>query len=130
MRTPSHVGRLLGEREKDILDILWSRPEGGSVRDVVDHLHKKIDVAYTTIMTIMNRLVKKGVLKKNIRAGQHVFCPRLTRQEFYRTLAGETLGRIRKEFGEVAIACFLEETDKVDRKKLKKLLADLKRGRS
>ena len=127
MRASSHHGRLLGEREKDILDILWSRSDAASVRDVVDELQKKIDVAYTTVMTIMNRLVQKGILKKNVAAGQHVFRPRYTAQEFYRTLALQTFGRIRKEFGEVAIACFLEETDKVDRKKLKKLLANLKR---
>ena len=47
----------LGHLERDVMDILWSRP-AATVRDVQALLPRA--VAYTTVMTTLDRLFKKG----------------------------------------------------------------------
>ena len=49
----------LGALERDVMSLAWSRPEV-SVRDACDRLGS--GVAYTTVMTTMDRLFKKGLL--------------------------------------------------------------------
>lgn len=54
---------ILGDLERAIMDIVWSR-EGATVRDVVDALRSSRTPAYTTVMTVMNRLVEKKLLQR------------------------------------------------------------------
>jgi predicted transcriptional regulator len=49
----------LGHLESKVMEILWTHGES-SVRDVVDRLARPL--AYTTIMTTLDRLFKKGLL--------------------------------------------------------------------
>lgn len=54
----------LGERELDLMEVLWELGEG-SVVDVQRRLQAgKIDLAYTTVQTMLNRLVDKGVVER------------------------------------------------------------------
>ena len=56
------VGRL-GELERTVMDVLWDRGEPCLVRDVVHALASR-DLAYTTVMTVLDRLEKKGVVRR------------------------------------------------------------------
>ena len=49
----------LGHLESKVMDVLWTQGES-SVRDVVDRLARPL--AYTTVMTTLDRLFKKGLL--------------------------------------------------------------------
>ena len=51
----------LGSLERDVLERVWQRGES-SVRDVCERLEPT--VAYTTVMTTMDRLFKKGLLAR------------------------------------------------------------------
>ncbi len=51
----------LGHLESRVMEIVWTRGEC-SVRDVVDRLSKPL--AYTTVMTTLDRLFKKGLLER------------------------------------------------------------------
>lgn len=130
MHPTSNVGRLLGDAERRIMEALWRRGGAGTVREVVDALQTDHVVAYTTVQTIMSRLVEKGVLAREGAQQPHRYRARYSPEEFYRTMAGKLLHRIRKEFGDVAIACFLEEAEKVDRRKLRALLRSLRQRRN
>jgi predicted transcriptional regulator len=131
MRAPSgNIGRLLGEAERRVMEVMWRRREAMTVRDVADSLQPGRPLAYTTVMTIMQRLTEKGVLVRTGAQQSYVYRSRYSPEEFYRTMAGKVLHRIRKEFGDVAIACFLEEAEKVDRRKLKELIRTLRQRRS
>ena len=55
------VAKLLGELELEIMCIAWAH-QTVTVRDVLDVLASTRPLAYTTIMTIMGRLVDKGLL--------------------------------------------------------------------
>ena len=52
----------LGELETAIMAIVWQRDGEVTVRQVWEALKPKRSLAYTTEMTVMSRLVPKGVL--------------------------------------------------------------------
>jgi len=126
MRTPSNLGRLLGELEHDVMTVLWKSGGTLTIRNVVDTLCKERNLAYTTVMTIMGRLTAKGLLIRDESSQPHSYKTRYSQEELYRSLAGTMLARIRKEFGDVAIACFVDEAEKAGRTKLKKFIRELK----
>src|SRR5213082_3418857 len=53
----------LGRLEFDLMQILWARGES-NVRDVAQHLQRPL--AYTTVMTTLDRLYKKGLLDRRM----------------------------------------------------------------
>ena len=57
----------IGPLEADILVVVWDK-ERVSVRDVYETLRARRKIAYTTVMTVMNNLAKKDLLKQD-RAG-------------------------------------------------------------
>jgi predicted transcriptional regulator len=67
--------------EAVIMDRLWSWNRPATVRDVVDDLQASRSIAYTTVMTVMDNLHRKGVLtrEKDGRAWRYV--PVKTRAE-------------------------------------------------
>jgi len=69
----------LGRLEFELMEILWSRGES-NVRDVVSELDRLL--AYTTVMTTLDRLYKKGLLDRRMHGRAFVYCARKTRQEW------------------------------------------------
>ena len=74
----------LGRLEFDLMQILWSRGES-SVRDVVQELDRPL--AYTTVMTTLDRLYKKGLLTRHMQERAFVYSARLSHQEWERRRA-------------------------------------------
>ena len=52
----------LGELEREVMDHLWSAREPRTVRQVHEALAERRDLAYTTIMTVLQRLAKKNLV--------------------------------------------------------------------
>ena len=56
----------IGPLEADILAIVWERdPQAVSVRDVYERLLRERRIAYTTVMSVMANLHKKGLLARD-----------------------------------------------------------------
>lgn len=127
MHTAESTTRLLGELERQVMEIIWRRGNAQTVRDVVFELSKKRSIAYTTILTIMNRLVAKGLLNRHEEKQSHTYAAHYSQKEFYSSVAGRMLQKIRNEFGEVAIACFVEEIERANKRKIKNLIRKLNR---
>ena len=70
-RTPR---RLLTPQELEIMKVVWERPTA-SVRDVYEELRMRRRVAYTTVMTLMQILEKKGHLKRTVDGRRHLYRP-------------------------------------------------------
>ena len=51
----------LGGLETKVMDVLWNTLSPLSVREVHDSLAPSSDLAYTTILTVLDRLAKKGL---------------------------------------------------------------------
>jgi predicted transcriptional regulator len=76
----------LGPLETGVMEILWKRGES-SVRDVVERLEASL--AYTTVMTTLDRLFKKGLLDRRKWERAFLYWPRLSRSDWERKVAGE-----------------------------------------
>ena len=53
------MNRGLGELESTIMDRMWSYRRPASVREVLEDLRAEREIAYTTVMTVLQRLAKK-----------------------------------------------------------------------
>jgi BlaI family transcriptional regulator, penicillinase repressor len=81
----------LGPLEERLLEALWERGPA-TVRELLgDGLQ---DLAYTTVMTTLDRLFKKGLLKREAEGRAFRYSPLLTREELHRQVAGEALRRM------------------------------------
>lgn len=76
----------LGPLEISVMDVLWSGGEC-SVREVIPRLGRPL--AYTTVMTTLDRLYKKGFLLRRKSERAFLYSPRLSRRDWERKLAGD-----------------------------------------
>lgn len=102
----------LGPLESEVMDRLWRGP--ATVRDVVDHLARTRELAYTTVMTIMVRLHAKGLLDRERDGKTYVYTAALTRDEHRARVSRDLVRGLVDEFGDVALAAFSAELDGVD----------------
>jgi len=75
----AHQSQPLGPLEVTVMEILWVHGEN-NVRDVVDRLSRPL--AYTTVMTTLDRLYKKGLLARRKWERAFIYSPLLTRAEW------------------------------------------------
>jgi predicted transcriptional regulator len=112
----------LFELESEVMEEVW-RQGRTNVRAVMEALNKKRkkDRAYTTYMTIMARLARKGLLHREREGRADLYWPRLTREEFLRSRAQQQVSTLVSEFGDVALVHFAKEMDKLDPARVKQL---------
>lgn len=77
--------------EMACLGVLWTRGEG-NVRDVVAALASRQTLAYTTVMTLLERLVKRGHLQRRKSGRSFLYAPASDQAEL-REIAIEELAR-------------------------------------
>lgn len=65
---------MLTPLELDIMKAVWRRPPI-TVRDVQDAIRPSRSLAYTTVMTIMDRLYHKGFLTRRLQSRSHYYEP-------------------------------------------------------
>jgi predicted transcriptional regulator len=81
----------LGPLEQQLLETLWSRGTA-TVRELLDDGYQ--DLAYTTVMTTLDRLYKKNLLIREAEGRAFRYGPRFTRQELHREVAGEAFRQL------------------------------------
>ncbi len=117
------VNYVLGELESEVMNIIWQQKTAISVKQVVIILQKRRKIAYTTVMTIMNRLVEKGLLKQeNSDTKAFLYPPVYSKRQFLSKTAREIIKNVVSKFGDTAIAHFANEVDKIPIEKRKKLI--------
>ena len=83
--------REFGELESAIMDVTWSGDRPYLVREVRERLSYNRPVAYTTVMTVMNILYTKGVLRREKHGRAWRYWPAETREEHDARLMAEVL---------------------------------------
>ena len=68
----------LGELERSVMDVLWDAPEPLSVREVMTSLGER-ELAYTTVMTVLDRLGTKEMVRRERDGRAFRYAPALTR---------------------------------------------------
>lgn len=70
----------LGPLELKVLDVLWERKRASTVRSVQPSFPQ---LAYTTLMTTLDRLYRKGLLRRSRLGRAFGYVPRCSRDEFF-----------------------------------------------
>lgn len=61
----------LGDLERSVMDVLWDTDGWLTARDVASRLHHERDLAYTTVLTVLERLERKGFVQRQRSARAH-----------------------------------------------------------
>ena len=83
----------LGPLEERLLEALWQRGNA-TVRDLLNEDGACEDLAYTTVMTTLDRLFKKNLLSREAEGRAFRYTPRFTREELHREVAGEAFRQL------------------------------------
>jgi predicted transcriptional regulator len=121
-RRPSEVASLaLGKLERQVLDEVWRCGEV-SVREVFLSFEEKI--AYTTLMTTLDRLYKKQLLERRKDGRAFLYAPAVSPEEFEHGIRQDVidglLGR-GAEAVEPVLACIVDTVSEHDRELLDEL---------
>jgi predicted transcriptional regulator len=83
--------RGFGELEAAIMDRVWARGEPMKVRDVLAELQPERDLAYNTVLTVMDILYRKGWLTRERDGRAHRYAPTVSREEYGARLMRDAL---------------------------------------
>jgi predicted transcriptional regulator len=83
----------LGELEKAVMDHLWSTDEPQTVRQVHEALSARRELAYTTVMTVLQRLAKKNLVTQQRDDRAHRYSPVNGRDELVASLMVDALAQ-------------------------------------
>jgi predicted transcriptional regulator len=73
--------RRLGDLEAAVMDRLWDSDRALSVREVLDDLNRDRALAYTTVMTVLDNLRRKGLVTREQSGRAYLYTPVRSREE-------------------------------------------------
>jgi predicted transcriptional regulator len=113
-------GSPLGPLELEIMEFLWASG-ASSGRDVFSGIKAGREVALTTVLTVLERLAKKGLVLKHKGAGLIAFSPALSKEEFARTVSKDVFKGILGISASGLCASFVDALAASDPEELEKL---------
>jgi len=120
----------VGKRERQVLEETWRLGEV-SVRDIYRALEER--VAYTTLMTTLDRLFRKNLLSRRRDGRAYLYSAAITRQEFEREIREDVVDGLvghGADAVEPVLACIVDtitERDRVLLDELDRLVREKKR---
>ncbi|BCU81875.1 hypothetical protein JIR001_16580 [Polycladomyces abyssicola] len=122
----SIMEKSFGPLETRVMEVLWSK-RTATVQEVVDELNDEKNYAYTTILTILTRLTRKGVLIRIKEGRMYRYQPRYTKEEWVKKVTSQAVEGLLSDFGELAIAQFVDTVGNTpdQLEKLKRLIREL-----
>ncbi|MBO2535662.1 MULTISPECIES: BlaI/MecI/CopY family transcriptional regulator [Rummeliibacillus] len=121
----SGLNRFFGPLEAKIMDILWNHDEM-TIKEVQHILEKDKTKNFNTVMTVMNRLVEKGILQKRTEGRSSLYKPVQSRDEFLNVQSKEMTTELMDEFGNVVVSHMLDALEDVDDELVAKLEMKIK----
>ncbi len=122
----------LGPLGAEILETVWnSGEEPVTVRAVYEEVRKSTKIAYTTVMSTMDRLYEKGVLDRKVERGKggvfFVYWPKLGKKSFEESAVRTVVSSLFKNFGSTVTNALVEEvaSNKEDLEALQKRIDKL-----
>ncbi|ANH40443.1 Transcriptional regulator BlaI [Nocardioides dokdonensis FR1436] len=114
---------VLGQLEAAVMDRLWSWDRSASVRDVLEDLTKERPLAYTTVMTVMDNLHRKGLLLREKRGRAFVYRAASSRERHTAELMERAMEGIGDRGG--VLLRFVEQLSEADLASLRAVVADI-----
>lgn len=109
-----------GELEAKIMKQLWKQ-QPCSILCVKKGLAGERDYNYNTVMTVLNRLVDKGMVKKKKKGNTTYYKPVQEKEEFLNSAAKAVLSTFFGKKAVFSVAQFTEALDDVSKEDLKKI---------
>lgn len=103
-----------GPLEAKVMEVLWHREAHLTIKEVQQALQKEKATKFNTVMTIMNRLVDKGILEKRIEGRSSLFKPVQTRNEFLNAQSQEMAHLLTKQFGHTIVSHMIDVLHEAD----------------
>lgn len=111
----------LAPLESEVMEAVWQAKEPVAVRHVLDALNRRRSepLAYTTVMTVMNRLLAKNILVRHGERRSYVY------EATAPDVAGLAVRDVIRTHGDAAVAHFVDEVraDPAVLRRLRALLA-------
>jgi predicted transcriptional regulator len=126
-RKDRHV-RGFGELESAIMTRVWSRGEPTTVREILEDLRTERAIAYTTVMTVMDNLHRKGWLERERVGKAYRYEPVASRDEYSAELMREALTASTDQ--SAALAHFVEQMTAEEAAALRRAIRRLSRRSS
>src|SRR6516164_5234706 len=104
---PSVKPALTGQ-ELEIMKVVWGL-ESATVRQVYEALLKRRQIAYTTVMTMMNILEQKGFLKKRQEDRAYIYNPVQPQKQVVGSLVRDFVKRVFKGAAETLLLHLVED---------------------
>jgi predicted transcriptional regulator len=114
--------RPFGELEAAIMDVFWAADTSRLVREVVIELGPTRPLAYTTVMTVMDNLHRKGWLTRERDGRAWRYSAALSREAYTAQAMNDALSGSTDRTG--ALARFVEQIDPADAEALSAVLAE------
>ena len=118
----------LGDLEQAVMDEIWAAERPLTVRDVLDLVAPRRPLAYTTVMTIMDRLHRKGLLSRTREGKAYHYEPTAGRDAYIAELMTSVLQS--SDGGTGALIHFAERLSPAEASVLKDALARARRRQS
>ena len=96
----------IGSLEAEILSVVWQH-DSTTVRDVYETLRARRPIAYTTVMTVMNNLVKKQLLSQDKSGIAYVYAAAIPGREVALTILDSVVERLLAGDRRIAVAHML-----------------------
>jgi predicted transcriptional regulator len=126
------LNQALGQLEAGVMDVVWDSAEPLCVDEVRTDLteRKGKEAAYTTIMTTLDRLFKKGFLARERRGKAYYYKAKVSRSELGSSVTKQVIDGLLTTFAEPAISYFVEALGDTDPEKLDSLAALIAKKRA
>lgn len=112
--------RFFGPLEANIMEYLWDKDEQ-SIKAVQQSLELDKPINFNTVMTVMNRLVEKGILEKRSEGRLSLFRPVQSKEEFFEEQSKKLTENLLDEFGGAVISHMLDAMKDADQGLIEKL---------
>jgi predicted transcriptional regulator len=119
VRTFAAASQVLGDLEMRVMGVLWDESPL-TVRDVKARL-PGAKLAYTTVMTTLDRLYRKGLLARTKSGIAFVYLPAMDRAEYQRRVVAAAVAPLLAEGGTAVLAAFVDVAAGADDENLDQL---------
>jgi len=109
------LAKFCGELEAKIMEVVWANGPM-TVKRALYFLNKEHHYAYTTVMTVMNRLVEKSFLTRKKQGHSYFYTPTTSKKEFLNYAIAAIVSGLNEDFRAETAAHFAAPTKKKRKK--------------
>ncbi|MGR9035452.1 MAG: BlaI/MecI/CopY family transcriptional regulator [Gammaproteobacteria bacterium] len=125
------LGKFLGDLELFLMTLIWDwpKPYPVTVKDVYEAAGELRPLAYTSVLSTMTNLVKKGLLQVEKEQFAHRYWPTSSRSQFENRMYGRLMGQLLKDLSSPLISHLVGSLEAEDPALLEALYEEIQRRR-